>query len=91
MKRFSEHSEHMGLDQWPLFRTAVVASLADPANADQAHTLLRLMEIGFLPGETICPVAHGSLGRDPVAVRVGCSTFALRRHEAALVRVEAAN
>jgi len=86
-------SATVGLDEWPLFRSAVVVALAQPnlADTDQAHTLLRLMEIGFLPGETICPVAHGSLGRDPVAVRVGRSTFALRRHEAALVRVEPAN
>lgn len=76
-----------GLDQWPLQTDAQVASLATPADAEQAHTLLRLMEIGFLPGETVRPLARGSLGGDPLAVRVGRSTFALRKHEAALIQV----
>ncbi|HEX5786064.1 MAG TPA: FeoA domain-containing protein [Burkholderiaceae bacterium] len=75
------------LDQWPLQTDAQVASLATPADAEQAHTLLRLMEIGFLPGETVRPLARGSLGGDPLAVRVGRSTFALRKHEAALIQV----
>lgn len=79
-----------GLDAWPLQTNAVIAALAEPADADQAQTLLRLMEIGFLPGETVRPLARGSLGGDPLAVRVGRSTFALRRHEAALIRVGAA-
>lgn len=76
-----------GLDQWPLQTDAQVAALATPADAEQAHTLLRLMEIGFLPGETVRPLARGSLGGDPLAVRVGRSTFALRKHEAALIQV----
>jgi ferrous iron transport protein A len=66
---------------------AEVVALAEAANDEQAHTLLRLMEIGFLPGETVRPLARGSLGGDPLAVRVGRSTFALRKHEAALIRV----
>lgn len=77
-----------GLDHWPLHTDAVVASIATPADPEQANTVLRLMEIGFLPGETVRPLARGSLGGDPVAVRVGRSTFALRRHEAALIRVK---
>jgi ferrous iron transport protein A len=80
-------SAFRGLDQWPLQTDAQVAALATPADAEQAHTLLRLMEIGFLPGETVRPLARGSLGGDPLAVRVGRSTFALRRHEAALIQV----
>lgn len=79
----------LGLDQWPLQTPARVRSLADPQSDEQAHTLLRLMEIGFLPGETVRPLARGSLGGDPLAVRVGRSTFALRKHEAALIQVEA--
>jgi len=48
---------------------------------------LRLMEIGFLPGEQLCVIAKGFPANDPLAVRVGQTTFALRRHEAALVQV----
>ena len=49
--------------------------------------VLRLMEIGFLPGEPVRVIARGFPAADPLAVRVGQATFALRRHEAALVQV----
>lgn len=79
----------VGLDSWPLHRAAEITGFATPATDDQANTLLRLLEVGFLPGETVRLMASGMPGRDPLAVRVGQSTFALRRHEAALVRVRA--
>ena len=49
--------------------------------------LLRLLEIGFLPGERVRVVARGFPAGDPMAVRVGNTTFALRAHEASLIRV----
>jgi ferrous iron transport protein A len=77
----------VGLDTWPLHRDAWVTGLRTATSADQEHTLLRLLEIGFLPGERVRLMACSLPGRDPLAVRVGHSTFALRRHEAALVTV----
>lgn len=50
-----------------------------------------LAEIGFLPGESVHVVAWGPFGGDPIVVRVGDSTFALRRAEAACVQVERLN
>lgn len=47
-----------------------------------------LEEIGFLPGEEGKLVARGMPGGDPLVVRIGLSTFALRRAEAACVMVE---
>jgi len=47
----------------------------------------RLSELGFLPGELVRIVARGFLAREPIAVRVGTGTFALRLFEAACVRV----
>jgi ferrous iron transport protein A len=47
----------------------------------------RLAELGFLPGEAVRIVARGLLSREPIAVRVGTGTFALRLFEAACVRV----
>ena len=47
----------------------------------------RLAELGFLPGEKLRIVARGFLGREPLAVRIGTGTFALRLFEAACVRV----
>ena len=48
----------------------------------------RLMELGFVPGERIRMLKRGLPGGDPVAVKVGQSTFALRRFEASLVSIK---
>lgn len=48
-----------------------------------------LEEIGFIVGETVMLMARGLPGGDPLVVRIGQSTFALRRAEAACVRVAA--
>lgn len=72
-----------------MHQPAEVVGFADAPSEAEAQTLLRLLEVGFLPGERVCLMASGLPGRDPLAVRVGHSTFALRRHEAALVRVAA--
>jgi ferrous iron transport protein A len=64
-----------------------VLDVACPADAQGGRLALRLTEIGFVPDEPVCVMAHGALGGDPLAVRVGHATFALRRHEAALVHV----
>ncbi len=47
----------------------------------------RLAELGFLPGEAVRIVARGLMAREPLAVRIGTGTFALRLFEAACVRV----
>ena len=69
---------------------ARISRIATPETEEQRHLVLRLIEIGFLPGETVRVVAHGHPGREPIAVRLGHTTFALRRHEAAFIQVEAA-
>ncbi len=43
---------------------------------------LRLLELGFVEGEPLRVIAHGYPGREPIAVRIGSTTFALRRFEA---------
>ena len=54
-----------------------------------SETANRLAELGFLPGERVAVLARGVPGGEPLAVRVGLSTFALRRAEADCVRVVA--
>jgi len=66
---------------------AVVAGMADAAGDEERAVQLRLRELGFVPGETVRIVAVSFPGNDPIAVRVGATTFALRRFEAAMVRV----
>ncbi|MCV2353897.1 ferrous iron transport protein A [Paucibacter sp. B2R-40] len=46
-----------------------------------------LEELGFLPGEAVRVMARGQPGADPLVVRIGQSTFALRRAEAACITV----
>jgi len=52
-----------------------------------ATIVMRLIEIGFVPGEPFEIIAESRPGGDPIAVRIGGSTFALRRREAAAVMV----
>jgi ferrous iron transport protein A len=76
-----------GLADLPLRVDAWVRELRMDAAPQDGDVLLRLLEIGFLPGERVRVVARAFPAGDPVAVRVGRTTFALRRREAALVRV----
>jgi len=77
----------LSLDQLPSHQWATVLDVARPADAEDRDLALRLTEIGFVPGEAVRIVASGVPGREPLAVRLGHTTFALRRHEAALIRV----
>ena len=47
----------------------------------------RLRELGFVAGEQVEVVAAGPIGAEPLLVQVGFTRFALRRAEAARVRV----
>ena len=78
----------IGLDELPLKAQAVVSGLLPAHNPLDHSVLLRLLEIGFMPGETVRVVARGGVGGDPIAVRVGQATFALRRKEASMVQVQ---
>ncbi|HUX73002.1 MAG TPA: FeoA family protein [Steroidobacteraceae bacterium] len=66
---------------------ARVVAVVAAGSATPPRLAQRLAELGFLPGESVRVVARGFLAREPVAVRVGTGTFALRRFEAACVRV----
>jgi len=52
--------------------------------------LHRLEELGFIPGEPVAVLRRGPGGREPLAVRVGDSLFALRLVEAQCIEVEIA-
>jgi ferrous iron transport protein A len=60
-------------------------SLGDEA---QSTVSRRLLELGFVPGEAIEVIEEIWPGGDPIAVRVGNTTFALRRREAGAVYVD---
>jgi ferrous iron transport protein A len=79
------------LDALKAGQSATVIHLAPSAHggdgAAGADVSRRLMELGFVPGERIRMLKRGLPG-GPVAVKVGQSTFALRRFEAALVSIQ---
>jgi ferrous iron transport protein A len=68
-----------------------VAEVTDDAQSlgDETHSTIsrRLLELGFVPGEVLEVVAAVWPGGDPIAVRLGNTTFALRRREAQSVLV----
>ncbi|MEE1652672.1 FeoA family protein [Brachymonas sp. G13] len=70
-------------------RWATVRGVLPDAQGREDELMLRLMEIGFVPGEQVRITAAGWPGREPLAVRVGHTTFALRRYEAERIRVAA--
>jgi len=59
----------------------------DDLSEDAAALLARLRDLGFVAGARCEIIARMWLGGDPLVVRVGGSTFALRRAEAAAIRV----
>jgi ferrous iron transport protein A len=70
----------------------LVASLAEVAGSDDgrgsgAILMARLRDLGFVAGARCEVIARMWPAGDPLVVRIGGSTFALRRAEAAAVRV----
>lgn len=66
----------------------IVDAVTAPAHAPEWASWLE--EIGFLPGEAVRVMARGVPGADPLVIRIGQSTFALRRAEAQCVAVSRA-
>ena len=75
------------LDELRDEQDATVVEVRSSEGELPAELLRRLIEIGFLPGERVRVVARGVPGGTPLAVRVGTSTFALRKAEARCVQV----
>jgi len=63
-------------------RVQVIGDLVDAA------TVQRLNELGFLPGEPVRLLQRGPGGREPIAVQVGDTLFALRWAEARCIDVQ---
>jgi ferrous iron transport protein A len=90
-------SQSVTLDQLAIGQSALVSDvLADLSasakdNTESSFDLVRrLKELGFVHGESVKILHRGYFGGEPLAVRIGQSTFALRRFEAALIGVSVA-
>ncbi len=73
------------LDQLKLGTTARIVSI-DWASLDRPDAA-RLRDFGFDDGVWIESLHLGPFGRDPMAIRVGRMTVAIRRKHAAAIRV----
>lgn len=78
----------MTLTELPLRALAIVDSVQELGEND--NIARRLRELGFVDGEQVQLVAQGPLGAEPLLVQVGFTRFALRRSEAARVRLRPA-
>jgi ferrous iron transport protein A len=78
------------LQQGEVVRVASLAldSSASLSTEERDLMLARLRDLGFVAGARCEVLARMWFGGDPVVVRIGGSTFALRRAEAAAVRVQ---
>ena len=77
------------LDSLAKGQSGTVIHLApSDASGGGADIARRLMELGFVPGERLRMLRRSLPGGDPMAIKVGESTFALRRFEAALISVK---
>ena len=75
----------LGLDQATQGQRYVVTALTAPVAAPE--WLHWLEDIGFIVGEIVTVTGRSALGGDPLVVRVGASTFALKRAEAECIRI----
>ena len=80
----------MQLTDLPDDSRARVKAVVDAAPELEAGDLRRLGELGFIPGEPLHLIRRGPGGREPLAVQVGDTLFALRWVEARCVEVEPA-
>ncbi len=75
----------MILTELPPRTVAVIDAVQDSGENDAIAR--RLRELGFVAGEVVSVVASGPFGAEPLLVQVGFTRFALRRSEAARVRL----
>ena len=76
------------LDQLADGAHATVQRVLDASPDLDAGMLRRLAELGFIAGEPVQVLRRGPGGREPIAVRVGDTQFALRLAEARCVEVQ---
>lgn len=77
--------ESLSLDELKVGTRAQIASIDWDSLEDSSAA--RLRNFGFDEGVTVEPLHLGPLGRDPLAIRIGRMTVAIRRSQARAVRV----
>lgn len=75
------------LSDLPNGASSTVTALSAASTQVDEGMLRRLAELGFLPGEPVQVLRRGPGGREPLAVQIGETLFALRLVEAQCVEV----
>ena len=81
------HHQPLRLSELPAGVDAVVQAVNRGSTLCDDATVHRLGELGFIPGEPVRVLRRGPGGREPVAVLVGDTLFALRLAEASCIEV----
>lgn len=78
----------MNLSDLPNGSRAFVTQLQRAGTEVGDATLRRLAELGFIEGEPVHVLRRGPGGREPLAVQIGDTQFALRLVEARCIQVQ---
>jgi ferrous iron transport protein A len=78
----------MLLSQLPNGSRAWVKRVVSDSTEVGEATLRRLGELGFIAGEPVRVLRRGPGGREPLAVQIGETLFALRLVEAQCIKVQ---
>ena len=79
------HLETLSLDQLAVGEKARVLSI--DWSALEESEACRLRHFGFDEGAAVEPLHLGPFGRDPIAIRIGRMTVAIRRRHAGAIKV----
>ena len=66
----------------------IVNVLHDKSSPMSIERARQLQELGFIRGEQVVLLRRTQPGSDPLVVRIGSATFALRRSEAECIEIE---
>ncbi len=80
------HPDATSLDHLKVGTKALVSAV-DWASLDEGEAC-RLRHFGFDEGVVVEPLHLGPFGRDPIAIRVGRMTVAIRRRHACAIHVQ---
>ena len=88
LNTFSQ-SFQCSVDQMTVNSRGTVIGLIEPLGVGGELGLVqRLAELGFLPGESVTVLRRGPGGREPIAVQIGETVFALRSIEASCIEID---
>lgn len=66
----------------------ILAIKGDERAPESMEKSRQLHELGFIKGEQVVLLRRTQPGSDPLVVRIGSSTFALRKAEASYIEIE---